>query len=239
MDKPCHLGTVHEATNFGTASKVDDVDVYISEPKGTANGAAVIVIHDIYGFFLPNTRNIADLLAEKGYYAIMPDFYHGDAWPLNGDWSKFMAWFSTIDMGRAEKDFKTILTFLKAKNFSKIGSVGFCWGGGVVAKIVAPQGLVDCGVSCHGVKLSVDDFHNAKMPLFLAVADKDPDHAPESVIKAVEELVAKHPEKNVAIKFYPGTTHGFVNRGSFDDEYVKGKSMEARADLVAFLQKYL
>jgi dienelactone hydrolase len=48
------------------------------------------VIHDIFGWTLPNTRAICDMATEKGYVCVMPNLYPGGAWPLDEplEWGK-------------------------------------------------------------------------------------------------------------------------------------------------------
>ncbi len=41
---------------------------------------AVVILPDIFGWELPNTRKIADLLATNGIIAVLPDFFEGNSW---------------------------------------------------------------------------------------------------------------------------------------------------------------
>ena len=44
---------------------------------------AVIVVHDIFGYELKNTRAIADMCAQRGLLAVIPNFYEATGpWPI-------------------------------------------------------------------------------------------------------------------------------------------------------------
>ena len=89
---PCDIGIV--ATTYTAvghqptiAHPTQPFQAYVSSatlPEGAGAGAAprpvVVIMSDIFGFELPNTRLIADMLATSGFTAIVPDFFDGTAW---------------------------------------------------------------------------------------------------------------------------------------------------------------
>lgn len=50
----------------GQELQVEHIKVYICKPPAST-GKSVIVIHDIFGWQLPNTRYMADMLTTNGY----------------------------------------------------------------------------------------------------------------------------------------------------------------------------
>jgi dienelactone hydrolase len=103
MHSPCCVGIVRKADGLtGNESRIGDLKMYQNFTKGAKVG--VVVIHDIFGFNLPNCKYIVDHLARNGLSAVLPgtilsivsinsnklhhpsltryiDFYRGDAWP--------------------------------------------------------------------------------------------------------------------------------------------------------------
>ena len=67
----------------------------------TNNGAAdnkksVIVFYDIFGYDGGRTKQICDQIADAGYYVILPDIYHGEAWPADKPKTKLMEWLKNF-----------------------------------------------------------------------------------------------------------------------------------------------
>ena len=60
---------------------LDAMKVYETGRKD--NDRVIIVIYDIFGFH-PNTKQVADRVAEMGdFRLVMPDFFRSDPWSLN------------------------------------------------------------------------------------------------------------------------------------------------------------
>ena len=55
-----------EYGGLGQEVQIEHTKAYVVKPS-TASDKAVIVIQDIYGWQLPNTRYMADMLAANGY----------------------------------------------------------------------------------------------------------------------------------------------------------------------------
>lgn len=63
---PCDIGDRMEYGGLGQEIKLEHTKAYVVKPS-TASDKAIIVIQDIYGWQLPNTRYMADMLAANGY----------------------------------------------------------------------------------------------------------------------------------------------------------------------------
>ncbi|XP_054047814.1 carboxymethylenebutenolidase homolog isoform X2 [Rissa tridactyla] len=62
---PCGIGDRFDYEGCGQEVQVEHIKAYVCKPASTDK--AVIVIHDIFGWQLPNTRYMADMLAANGY----------------------------------------------------------------------------------------------------------------------------------------------------------------------------
>nr|XP_014339517.1 PREDICTED: carboxymethylenebutenolidase homolog [Latimeria chalumnae] len=148
---PCDIGDKFEYGSLGEEVQVDHIKAYIVKPKGNAD-KAVIVIQDIYGWQLPNTRYVADMLAANGYIAICPDFFVGkEPWKPSNDWSTFQEWLKDHQATNTNKEADVVLKYLKEHcNAKRIGVVGFCWGGAVTYHMMLKYPELKAGISVYG-----------------------------------------------------------------------------------------
>lgn len=63
---PCHIGDTADYGGLGQEVQLEHIKAYVVKPPA-ASDKAIVVIHDIYGWQLPNTRYMADMLADNGY----------------------------------------------------------------------------------------------------------------------------------------------------------------------------
>ncbi|XP_069469848.1 carboxymethylenebutenolidase homolog isoform X2 [Ambystoma mexicanum] len=63
---PCNIGDKLEYGGLGQEVQIEHIKAYICKPP-VETDRAVIVVQDIFGWTLPNTRYIVDMLAANGY----------------------------------------------------------------------------------------------------------------------------------------------------------------------------
>ena len=63
---PCDIGHKIEYGGLGQEVQVEHIKAYLTKSPVDA-GKAVVVIQDIFGWQLPNTRYMADMIAGNGY----------------------------------------------------------------------------------------------------------------------------------------------------------------------------
>lgn len=66
---PCDIGDRMEYGALGQEVQIEHFKAYVVKPS-TASDKAIIVIQDIFGWQLPNTRYMADMLAANGYMCV-------------------------------------------------------------------------------------------------------------------------------------------------------------------------
>uniref|UniRef100_A0A8D0HQF7 Carboxymethylenebutenolidase homolog n=1 Tax=Sphenodon punctatus TaxID=8508 RepID=A0A8D0HQF7_SPHPU len=232
---PCDIGDRFEYGELGHEVRVEHFKAYISNPTASTE-KAVILIHDIYGWQLPNTRYMADMLAANGYIAICPDFYVGqEPWKPSDDWSTFNEWLKSRDARKINKETDAILKYLKQQyNAKRIGVIGFCWGGVAVHHLMMMYPELKAGVSVYG-KCKMQDRYNLLNPTFFIFGEKD-----EVIPLEQVSSLKQHCKVDYEVKVYPGQTHGFVHRKR-DDINPQDKLYieEARKDLLNWLNKYI
>jgi carboxymethylenebutenolidase len=251
IDQECCCGVVRSPDGLkGEVSQWElegeTYEQYTTKPTTNANGAAVVVVHDIFGGAIPNTKYIVDHLAQKGFHASMLDLFQGQGWPLSkinmliARDAEFMTWVQDkLSPAHAEKVTHVLTAYadhLRSQGYSKVGIVGFCYGGRM-SGLVSSSGKFDAAVSVHGSSHSDTQILEAKCPIMYIIPEGDK-HFPEENIPKMQDVLKEHPEKG-EIKIFQGVTHGWVNRGQYDDDEVKRKADEAVADFVAFFSKHL
>ncbi|KAM9387442.1 LOW QUALITY PROTEIN: carboxymethylenebutenolidase homolog [Phaethornis superciliosus] len=118
---PCDIGDRFDYGGCGQEVQIEHIKAYVCKPPAST-GKAVIVIHDIFGWQLPNTRYMTDMLADNGYVLDAADLqvkvaFLNDSLEVDG-----------IRICSREDD--AVLKYLKDQcGVKKFGVVGFCWGG--------------------------------------------------------------------------------------------------------------
>ncbi|KAM4686952.1 carboxymethylenebutenolidase homolog isoform 1-T2 [Amazona ochrocephala] len=237
---PCDIGDKFDYGGCGEEVQVEHIKAYVCKPPASTD-KAVIVIHDIFGWELPNTRYIADMLATNGYIATCPDFFVGqEAWKLSNDWATFDDWLKTRSAGKIDKEVDVILKYLKEQcGAKKIGVVGFCWGGAAVQHLMLKNPHLQAGVSLYGVIKFFADMSSFLHPTFFIFGEKD-ELIPLQQIAALEQKLKQNCKVDYEVKIYPGQTHGFVHRKREDiNPQDKPYIEEGRKDMINWLNKYL
>jgi len=223
----------------------DGLWAYVTGRSGES-ASAVLVASDIYGFDTGRHMEIADTLAGRcRCLVVMPDFFHGAAPQCEGE-PRGLSYYSRLPRvvscvrkspwGRARADVGAALAFLGARGASgPVAVVGFCWGAFPVWKACADPDLAPrrlaCGVSMHPslhavaglVGEDADQIVSSVRCPQLVVASKDepaewkPGGKVDSAVRSLGGEVAAGSK----FQAYEERQHGWVTRGSFDDEGVE------------------
>ena len=200
-----------EVPSPASAGGSGSIKGYLCRPAKAATGAklpAVLVIHENRGLN-PHIEDIARRLAVDGYMAFAPDALT----PLGGypgDEDKAREAFGTLDQKKTQEDFVACAYWLRARADStgKLGSVGFCYGGGVVHMLSTRVPELNAAVPFYGNHPAATDAIKVKAPLLIHFAGIDERinaawPAYEAALKAAGTRYAAHT--------YAGTQHGFNN----------------------------
>ena len=181
---------------------------YVRPAKASGKLPGVYVVHENRGLN-PYIEDVARRLALLNFVAFAPDALT----PVGGypgDEDQGRALFSKQDTKQRIEDLVTGAQFLRARPecTSKIGAVGFCFGGGIVNLLATRLPDLAAGVAYYGVQPAASDVPKIKAALMIQNASEDPrinDGWPayEAALKA----------NNVRYEMflYPNTQHGFHN----------------------------
>jgi len=214
----------------------------------------VIVFNDIFGWKGGRTREIADQLADQGYRAVVPDFFHGQgiksismnifsiAWNL----TSFFKLLKRFPWAVVSKDVNEILIpYLEKEGATSIGGIGFCWGSWALFHAAANP-KIRAGVSLHPSLQIVHRFgekleelvENVKSPQLLLPAGNDDAHSKKE--GEVIKILRKKPfGGECAVEEFPAMKHGWVTRGDLRDKKTAADVKRALDLTIAFLNKHL
>lgn len=179
---------------------------YLSLPE-RAPAPAVIVIQEWWGLN-DNIKGIADRFAGEGFLAMAPDLYHGRVTSEPDEAQKLMM---AMKMDEAARDMAGAYDYLVGHPAcaGKVGSVGFCLGGGL-SLYISTLKPVDATVIYYGVLPGVQpDLSRVKGPVLGHYAENDSWASPDAARALENEL--RSLGKHVEFHIYPGTGHAFFN----------------------------
>jgi carboxymethylenebutenolidase len=208
-----------------TPDGVADCELFTPE-KSSGQWPGVIMYPDIGGL-RPVFRDMARQLASEGYAVLVPNpFYRLSRVPVYRDF-KFGDDKTTERMGEVrkvvtppnvERDAHAFVSFLTSRREvakSKIGTVGYCMGGGMAMRTAAAEpDKVGAAVSFHGSNLATaepDSPHllapKIKARMYFGFAIEDRTMPPEAVDRlkgALDEARVKYDGE-----LYAGARHGW------------------------------
>ncbi|MBI4164225.1 MAG: dienelactone hydrolase family protein [Acidobacteria bacterium] len=201
--KPVHDETVT------IQSGGEQFQAYLVRPDAAGPSPALILIHEWWGLN-DQVKGEARKFAEQGFVALAPDLYHGS---VTGDPSMAHELMRGLPQDRGVRDLKAAFAFLAARadvRKDKIGSVGWCMGGGYSLQLAVNEPkLAACVVNYGAMPTSREDIQKIQAPVLGNFGAEDRGIKPEAV-QAFEKAM-KAASKSVDIKIYPGAGHAFHN----------------------------
>jgi carboxymethylenebutenolidase len=214
----------------------ETVKGYLALPEGGGKHPAIIVIHEWYGLN-DWVREQTQHFAEQGYVALAVDLYRGQVGTTPDEAHILMR---GLPDDRGLRDLQAAFTYLASRpdvEASKIGSIGWCMGGGWSIKLAENESKLAAFVVNYGA-LPTDPAVIAKIkaPMLGNFGALDKGIPPESV--HAFETAMKADGKNPDIKIYEGAGHAFQNPNN-KDGYRKEATADADKRIDGFFQKEL
>ncbi len=221
---------------------------YYVRPSGTVTHPAVVVIMEAFGLNA-YVKSVCDRLAQAGYAALAPDFYHGDTFEYTNV-PAAVAKLKTLSDDTVMAEFGKGLEFLAGRTEVKpgtVGTIGFCMGGRFVYLASATHAdKLKAGVSFYGGGIAANpdplgrksllDLTSAiKSPIMLMYGANDQSIAPDEHERIALSLSTN--KKRYAINVFPDADHGFFSDRR--DSYNPVASDESWAMTLAFFERHL
>lgn len=217
-----------------------------ARPDGNARGG-IVVVQEAFGV-TTHIEDIARRLADAGWLAIAPAFFHRQGSPVLAydDFGAIMPLLSKLTAGGLATDLAASYDYLLAAGFSPggIGLVGFCMGGSVTlygATLRALGGAVTFyggGVAegRFGLPSLIDLAPSIETPWLGLYGDRD--HSiPVADVERLRAAAAKAPVETEIVR-YPEADHGF-NCNDRPNVYDPAASADAWSRTLEWFDRFL
>ncbi len=216
-------------------SGAEEVQGYLARPAGAGPFPALVVIHEWWGLN-KQIKGVADEFAREGYVALAVDLYRGRVTTEPMEAHELMR---GVPEDRAVRDLKAAVTYLRGRSDvhgDRIGSIGWCMGGGYSLTLAINQpDLAACVVYYGRVATDKTLLGQIGAPV-LGIFGEEDRGIPPSIVGAFEREM-KGLGKEVQIRIYRGAGHAFANPER--PSYRKAAADDAWERTVAFLARFL
>lgn len=206
------------------------------EPSGKGPFPALVVIHEWWGLN-DWVKEEASKFADQGYVTLAIDLYRGHVATTPEEAHELMR---GVPEDRATRDLLAASAYLRTlKNVKadKVGSVGWCMGGGYSLDLaINDPKLAAAAINYGHLATETDTLKKINAPILGSFGGQDKGIPPESVNKFAEQL--KSLGKNVEVKIYPDAGHAFENPNN-KAGYRADDAADAWNRMVQFFATYL
>jgi carboxymethylenebutenolidase len=214
----------------------ETVSGFLATPGTPGKHPAVVVIHEWWGlndWVKEQTQKFAD----QGYVALAVDLYRGKTATSPDEAHELMR---GVPDDRGMRDLEAAFAYLASRpdvNAAKIGSVGWCMGGGWSIKFAVNEPkLAACIVNYGPLPTDAANIARIKAPVLGNFGANDRGIPPDSV--RAFETAMKADGKATDIKIYDGAGHAFENPNNTAG-YRPEAAKDAWERMVAFFRAHL
>ena len=193
-------------------SGADSIRAYVAYPERSSKAPGIIVIHEIYGL-TEWEPTVADRLAKEGYVAIVPDLLSSKHGRTPKDEVEARKLVGELEDKRVTADLDATYRYLNnlpAVDKGKIGTIGFCWGGGQSFRYATNNPNLRAAVVAYGPPPDTAAMNRIKAPV-LGIYGEDDARINESLPMVTAAMQSSG--KTFTSEVYPGTGHGFLKPG--------------------------
>ena len=182
---------------------------YLAVPQGKGPFPALVVIHEWWGLN-DQIRAAAADLAKAGYAALAVDLFRGTLAKSPEEAKKIVM---GLDASQAISDLQEAFQFLSSRPYvkkGKVGSVGWCFGGGYSLGLAISQpDLAACVVYYGRLESDTAKLSRIRSPV-LGFFGKDDAGIPVAAVNGFEAAM-KQAGRRIETHIYPGAGHAFAN----------------------------
>jgi carboxymethylenebutenolidase len=210
----------------------ETVQGMIYAPAGNGPFPALVVIHEWWGLN-DWVKDEASKLADQGYVTLAIDLYRGKVATTPDMAHEIMR---GVPEDRAKRDLHAAVEFLKSQPIVKkdrIGSIGWCMGGGYSLDVALQEPDLAATVINYGhLATDTDALKKINAPILGLFGAQDHGITPDDVHKFESSM--KQLGKKIDIKIYDDAGHGFENPNN-KDGYRAADTADAWTRIVNFL----
>ena len=228
-------------TDLKLKSGDSEFHAVLAMPDGPGPFPAVVVIQEWWGLTDWITDN-AKHFAAHGYVAIAPDLYHGDKTDNPSVATQLM---KGLPQDRALRDLKACVDELASSpkvNKDKIGSIGWCMGGGLSLSAAINDPRIHACVVCYGRSASTAETVKPLTAAVLGIFGEQDQGIPVGSVRQMEQALKSAGKTVLGIHLYPAG-HGFMRPNNGPDKpnaaYNEAAAKDAWRQIDAFFAKTL
>jgi len=235
---------IFEAGNYnvdvGFVDYFDGTQGYLARPIvdgkfPDVNGEfpGIVMVHEWWGLN-DNIKEMAEKLASHGYVVLAVDLYNGEVATTSDQARQLITSFDT-DAGIQNMNFAA--SYIQENhNVEKLGSIGWCFGGGQSLNLALNNEDMDATVIYYGSLVTEQEtLSSISWPVLGIFAGLDQGIPTESVNGFESSL--NDLEIPNEIHIYPGVDHGFANPSG--ERYAPDESKDAWQKTLEFLESNL
>jgi carboxymethylenebutenolidase len=205
-------------------------------PQGKGPFPALIVIHEWWGLD-DWVKEQASKFADAGYVALAIDLYRGKVATTPDEAHELMR---GVPEDRAGRDLRAAFDYLQSQKNVKpgrIGSIGWCMGGGYSLDVALQEPTLAADVIHYGhLATDPENLKKINAPVFGVFGGQDKGITPDDVKKF--EQAMKQLGKPIETKIYPDAGHAFENPVN-KDRYRPADAADAWQRTLEFLDRTL
>jgi len=223
--------------NFETTSEsvnyFESANGYLARPTTDGNFPAVVMIPEWWGLN-DNIKEMADKLASHGYVVLAVDLYDGKVATTSEQARQLITLY---DSEQGLQNMNSATSFLNGNYSSeKIGSIGWCFGGGQSLQLALNNDDMDATVIYYGSLVTdTEALSSIQWPVLGIFAELDKGITVD-VVSVFESSLNELKIQN-DIYIYSGVDHAFANPSG--DRYAPEESKDAWNKTIAFLESNL
>jgi len=214
----------------------ETVSAYLAVPDSGGPHPALVVIHEWWGLN-DWVKEQAQKFAERGYMTLAVDLYRGK---VAYDPNLAHELSRGLPQDQAIRDLKAAFNYLASRpdvRKDKIGSVGWCMGGGFSLLLAVNESkLAACVVNYGSLPTDKDEIQRIQAPVLGNFGAEDRGIPPSAVAAFEDAMKAAH--KSIDVKIYDGAGHAFENPNN-KLGYREAAANDAWARTLDFLNRML
>ncbi|KAF2277893.1 alpha/beta-hydrolase, partial [Westerdykella ornata] len=166
----------------GQIKNVNGTQIYHTYPAGGPkasrdNTKAILYVSDIFGLPLLQNKVLADSLTQTSYPVIFPDLFSGDAYPVttpDHPAPDLTEWIARHPPAAVDAILDKTIAYMRSElGVTKIGAVGYCFGGKYVPRHMAEGKGIDVGFIAHPSGLEDGEIKAIAGPISVAAGQLD------------------------------------------------------------------
>jgi len=200
-----------EVSEVEVAGEEGVIEAYQARPRGEGPFGAILLIHENRGL-TEHIRDVTRRFAKVGYVGLAMDLLsRSGGTDRFADKAETTTAISGLDREGVISDLKSGVTWLGERPYvqgRRIGSIGWCWGGGQAWRLATQEPRLDAAVAFYGPNPPLEDVPNIQAAVLGIYGEEDrriTDQQPEL------EAALAAADKTYEMVVFEGADHAFFN----------------------------